>query len=311
MISELRYFILLKQQIGAQLVASGRVSSGDYTDWKGQDIVQLQEHLMETVNGRISEKWFYTHIKVDNEKLPRIDMLNLLSRYVGFDSWKDFVDEQISKEAIPQKKEVKRPTKKMSFAWYYWLVLPLLLGIGYGIMPQEKTYHFCFVDIDRKTPIQHTVDIEWLREGESSLFFSTDEGGCLSLSSSDAEIKFVVTSPYYHTDTIVRVLNKDWDENIRLKTNDYALMIHILSTSNISDWQARRNRLDKMLHDEVEIYQVDKNGLFGIEIYNKEEFIDKLTIPTRNLKNIEIISTEFEQDKIKELRFYQRKEASK
>ena len=33
------------------------------------------------VNGRISEKWFYTHIKSNSGKLPRIDMLNILSEY--------------------------------------------------------------------------------------------------------------------------------------------------------------------------------------------------------------------------------------
>ena len=78
---ELKQFTLLKEKIGARLAATDRVVSADVSQWKGKEIVELQNHLMETVNGRISEKWFYTHLKAANEKLPRIDMLNLLSQY--------------------------------------------------------------------------------------------------------------------------------------------------------------------------------------------------------------------------------------
>ena len=76
-------------------------------DWKGQDITNFQEELIANVKGRISEKWFYTHIKSKCEKLPRIDMLNMLSQYAGYQDWRDFTrsisdftieDEVIAKE---------------------------------------------------------------------------------------------------------------------------------------------------------------------------------------------------------------------
>ena len=50
-------------------------------EWKGRQILDFQEDLLEHANGRISEKWFYTHIKSGpREKLPRVDVLNLLSQ---------------------------------------------------------------------------------------------------------------------------------------------------------------------------------------------------------------------------------------
>jgi hypothetical protein len=45
--------------------------------------------------------------------------------------------------------------------------------------------------------------------------------------------------------------------------------------------------------------------MVGMEMYNKEEFIDKLTMPLNSLKNIEIIETIFDGNRIKELRFKQ------
>ena len=63
-------------------------------EWKGQDITNFQEELIIKVKGRISEKWFYTHIKSEGDKLPRIDMLNMLSQYVGCKDWRDFTTKQ-------------------------------------------------------------------------------------------------------------------------------------------------------------------------------------------------------------------------
>ena len=73
------------------------------SDWKGQEITDFQEDLLIKVNAHISEKWFYNHIKSENKSLPRIDVLNLLSKYVGYANWDDFVynnSEQVAPEEI-------------------------------------------------------------------------------------------------------------------------------------------------------------------------------------------------------------------
>ncbi|WP_313215533.1 hypothetical protein, partial [Soonwooa sp.] len=52
------------------------------------DIIYFQEDLRKYAKGNISEKSFYTYFKTSPvSKLPRIDMLNLLSNYAGYESW--------------------------------------------------------------------------------------------------------------------------------------------------------------------------------------------------------------------------------
>jgi len=60
------------------------------SEWRGQEIVDFQEDLLGKVNAQISEKWFYTHMKSEHRSLPRIDVLNFLSKYAGYENWDDF-----------------------------------------------------------------------------------------------------------------------------------------------------------------------------------------------------------------------------
>ena len=62
----------------------------EISNWKGQEITDFQEELIKRVNGQLSEKWFYTHMKGESESLPRIDVLNMLSQYAGYNNWQDF-----------------------------------------------------------------------------------------------------------------------------------------------------------------------------------------------------------------------------
>ena len=115
----------------------------------------------------------------------------------------------------------------------------------------------------------------------------------------------VVSSPYYQPDTITRVVKKmDREEVVNLHANDYALMIHYFSMSEVADWQKRRDKLEPMFEDSAMICQVmHDNQTSGMELFTKEEFIDKLTMPTGSLKNLEILDTKYRNDKISTLRF--------
>lgn len=85
------YFEQLKNQIQAQYLKNHTPSFDDISKWKGIDIIYFQEDLRKIAKGNISEKSFYTYFKSsDNTKVPRIDMLNLLSVYAGYISWSDF-----------------------------------------------------------------------------------------------------------------------------------------------------------------------------------------------------------------------------
>ena len=81
---EIKYFKLLKENIVEVMQQSNPEIPNSISDWKGQNIIDFQENLRFKQNEYLSEKWFYTHMKTANLKLPRIDILNFLSKYVGY-----------------------------------------------------------------------------------------------------------------------------------------------------------------------------------------------------------------------------------
>ncbi|MCW3162111.1 hypothetical protein [Chryseobacterium oryctis] len=88
---DLLHFEQLKKDVQAQYLKEYTPSYNDISKWKGIDIIYFQEDLRKKAKGNISEKSFYTYFKNSPvTKLPRIDMLNLLSIYAGYDSWYEF-----------------------------------------------------------------------------------------------------------------------------------------------------------------------------------------------------------------------------
>lgn len=88
---DLLHFERLKKEVQAQYLKEHTPSFDDISKWKGIDIIYFQEDLRKKAKGNISEKSFYTYFKNSPvTKLPRIDMLNLLSIYTGYDSWYGF-----------------------------------------------------------------------------------------------------------------------------------------------------------------------------------------------------------------------------
>ncbi|MBL4577519.1 MAG: hypothetical protein JKX74_03545 [Flavobacteriales bacterium] len=119
-----------------------------------------------------------------------------------------------------------------------------------------------------------------------------------------------MSSAYHKPDTITRHFsNRVPPETIKLKTDDYALMIHMFSNSNIDDWKKRRAQLDDMIADDARIFQVNPGTQNGMELYNKQGFINKLTTPIRSLKNIEVLEVQYSDSQISSMRFIQTEEA--
>jgi len=282
----------------------------DIREWKGQDIVDFQEDLLIKVNAHISEKWFYSHIKSKADSLPRIDMLNLLSKYAGYANWDDFR----FKNSVPAKATpvlLKNPNHY--FILVPGLVLLILVVLFFSLkIFNTRDYTFTFFDADTKTPITNSIiEVNVLLDGESPVSYLCLPDGSFQVRTDENSIRFVVKSPYYQTDTIFRVLNKfNPSEIVQLNPDNYALMLHYFSTMNVKDWQKRRNQLDAMISDSAMIYQVYASDEIGLELYNKWEFINKLTLPSSSLKAIEILDTKYQGDKISLIRFRQ-KEAVK
>ncbi len=310
--NELEFFYHLKKELLQKYQETYPQWKRPIHDFKGKEIANFQELLEEKVNSRISEKWFYTHLKpTENKKLPRMDMLDLLSQFLNFSDWEDFknkhqIEIENEKNLIAEKEEelTSFSMKKIAFSASIFLGLALLIFSFF--YKKNDSCQFCFEDADTKELIdEEGIEITIFQEGESPITKKIDGQSCFQWPTKNEKITFAIHAPYYHPDTITRVVkNQKQKEIISLKKDDYALMIHLFSTANFDDWEKRRNQLDQMIADDAIIFQVEKgNTMSGLDMLNKEEFIDRLTLPINSLKNIKIIHSIYQGEKIYRLRF--------
>lgn len=306
-------FDLLLNKVGKKLQENYPEVSLPMANWKGEEISLLREDLQEKVQGSISEKWYYTHIKNQQERLPRVDTLNLFANYINEQSWKAFVYKYSEKK---QEKTIHNKSNKVEIEQYKviksklifltitsaFLLLTILI-IFYTFKKQEVNYQFCFLDKNTHLPVVDSfIDVKMIKENETPLFFSL-KSNCLKGTGSKAE--FIVKGRFYKPILIKRVIqNKSYQESIFLEPDDYAMMIHLFANSKVKDWKKRRSQLSEMMHENLKAYEISNDG-FTIDILNKKEFINKMTLPTRGLKKVAIVSTSYDKDKISLIKFTQ------
>lgn len=108
--TDLLHFEQLKSEIQEEYLKTHSPSFESISKWKGIDIIYFQEDLRKKAKGNISEKTFYTYFKTSpTAKLPRIDMLNILSVYAGYQSWFEFKKQHLFANEILQKNEESLP----------------------------------------------------------------------------------------------------------------------------------------------------------------------------------------------------------
>jgi hypothetical protein len=294
---------LLKQEIVKVLQESHPGINPCIKEWKGQEIERFQEDLRGRINAYVSEKWFYTHFKSSNESLPRIDMLDILSRYCGYQGWNDFTFRNRSETILP--KANMNPNR-------YFLLVPILaliiLALLFTIFKlfNIRDYRFIFMDSETHELIKNpATEITLYLEGESPVHRMAGEDGCLLLRTDQSRIRMVVKSPYYKPDTLERIVRKlNSEETILLDPDDYSLMLHYFSTTRVDNWQKRREQLEEIMSENAVIYRVlGGPGSSGVALYTQQEFIDMLTIPTGSLKKMEILGTREKDGRIIFLRF--------
>lgn len=272
----------------------------DISLWKGQDISNFQEEMRIRVNGQISEKWFYMHMKSSTGKLPRVDVLDLLSRYAGYQGWNEFKYQQGDQKDLAT---VTNSGNRM------FILVPLLMlavmGLFYGMFQWFNTreYRIRFYDASTLLPILETpIEVVLLDDQETPVTLFSDSTGELSFETKQSFVRLIVRSPYYSSDTIQRILKKFRNlEQVPLKPNDYALMMRYLSQPGNRGWQERRARLDSLIAADALIYRV--HGTSGIELVEKEDFIDFLSIPSASLKQLEILEILDDKRNIRILRY--------
>ena len=110
---DLLHFEQLKSEVQAKYIQNHTPSFDEISKWKGIDIIYFQEDLRKIAKGNISEKSFYTYFKNSPvSKLPRIDMLNILSVYAGYDTWYCFKKKHLFANEILKECEENETTSE-------------------------------------------------------------------------------------------------------------------------------------------------------------------------------------------------------
>lgn len=330
------YFELLKGKIQEEFLKNNTPSDDEISKWKGIDIIYFQEELRKKAKGNISEKTFYTYFKSNGlGKLPRIDMLNLLSIYAGYDSWYDFKkknsfsnseiateqdiqnQEEVANTVIANKNTLSEPLHKDSFfmskKFYAGLgILFSVISITTLLLSDilfKKTYQFCFTDADRGTSIKNTINIKVIKSNESPIHYKVKAGECFTINTKDKFLRMEVSSPLYEKVEIFRNLeNAPEIENITLKPDDYALMLYFYSTkdtNNISleHIKNKQQKLNNLISENALIYQVFDSEVYGIETLSKQKYIGLVTTPTQSLQNLKVLDTKIKNGKIISIKF--------
>ncbi len=289
-------FERLKESVAQTFLKENPATSTDYKQWKGDDIARFQEDLLQKVKGRVSEKWFYTYFKNNSDKLPRIDILNLLSVYAGYRNWADF-KQQNSVNDIQQKPVKKHILPKSLFIG---LIVLGIISSYFLIRPTNKHVRFCFNNLLNDSDKQ--IHISWILPDESEKKLTLNDH-CVELHTGLNEIQLRITSPYYVDKLIKRKIpSSDYTEQIDLRPDLIALLLQHYSQSDTDNWQKRRKKLQKFIADDAMIFQ-QLPQKEGIELFDKQDFINQLCIPTGWLKNMEILEITYQNAKVIKLRF--------
>jgi hypothetical protein len=312
-LSNIQLFEILKKEISKRFFESNSASSTDFLEWKGQDITNFQEDLFSKTKSTVSEKWFYTYFKSDFKKLPRVDMLNILSQYAGYPGWMEFIQayqEPKPENFVEKQEEIEKPPlkkrKKQQKAYLFILLGFLLLSVIsialYFSFFYQKTYAFCFEDADRNSIITEPIEITIERKGFAPRELLTTSG-CVEFSIPEDTLLMFVKSAYYKQDTLkINLVQYREKETIRLQPDDYKVMLRHYSKSSQSV-KDRIKMLDQMIADDALIYQVYDNEYFGVEVLSKKQYINLVSLPTTSLKNFTLIEAERKSGKIVKIKF--------
>jgi hypothetical protein len=306
--TELEKFQELKQKVLLKYQEHHPFFQGTWKTFSSQDIQNLIGLIEEKCKQTISEKWIYTHLKPEtNNKIPRKDMLNILSEFVGFSGWDEFTFEEKISES--KKSKVSEKSKK----WLLVLIIFLILSIFLIFLILNKKEE----SKPKTIQLNNEYTNEKVNAEEVKIFEVKDsvkheleikEGKVQVSNNGNGKSKLVIQSPFYEPKTVNLVMGEPYsgpNQVVSLKPDDYAMMLKAFMLSDIKDWQTRKSQLDKILSDNLEVIVMLKEDL-GAEYFNKSEFSQKLIVPTASLKKMKIVEIKNDaNDKIQFIRIKQ------
>lgn len=272
---------------------------GNWKTFSSQDIQNLIDLIAVQVKQTVSEKWIYTHLKVEtNDKLPRKDMLDILSQLVGYSGWDEYVFKW-KQEVVPN---VVQPKRNYNVVFSLGFIGLFLIGFfSYRYLKREEVQTIEVKNAFTEEQINsEEVKVVMIENNVETPIEMVDSK--IQITTKDSA-KIVLKSPYYKDKTIV--VRKENSNAITLQPDDYAMMLKGFMKSDIKDWETRKEQLQKILADDLEVLVMLKNDL-GIEYFNKQEFSEKLIVPSVALKRMKVIDIQSnDKDEIKFIRIIQ------
>ena len=290
--TELELFYQLKNSVLEQYQKSYPFYTGNWKNFSSQDILNLMDDIQQKTKQTVSEKWIYTHLKPEsNVKLPRKDMLDILCVYIDEKQWDAYkfnalpLEKKVDNQVCVIPKKIKNNT-----------VFLALIGIVFCM-----SVCLIWIIFNRKhnrIQLQNTYTKDSISKEDVKAYVIEDSvEKPIDLNQTVNEItvptKIVVRSPFYEKKQVIIKPNKAVTA-IELKPNDYALMLKAFMKSDIKDWLTRKEQLQKILSDDLEVIVLLPNDL-GAEYFNKTEFSKKLIVPTPSLKKMKIVSVQVDK----------------
>ncbi|EPB65759.1 hypothetical protein ANCCEY_15173 [Ancylostoma ceylanicum] len=167
---QLTAFYELKQLVLLRYREEYPYVSPEWKTFSSKDILQLIESIETETKQRISEKWIYTHLKPEvNEKLPRKDMLDILTSYCHMDSWNAFVyslNKPVLSDGVSEDGTIPEPIQpKSTNRWLFVLIgmFAVTIGNNLGIEYMNKEEFTQKLTIPTTGVKRWQIYVGWLR----------------------------------------------------------------------------------------------------------------------------------------------------
>jgi hypothetical protein len=285
----------LKKEVLLEYMRHYPYFQGTWKNFSSQDIQNLILLVEQNLKERVSEKWIYTHLKPEtNDKLPRKDMLDILSRFVGYSGWDEFRVKDLS--AVELKADRKHTWKKRSIFILVLILLLITAGLTVYFYPTDQKTHTLQLkdEFTKKNLKPEDVKIYQLEDNKKIPLEIRDQKVEVTVNKGKST-KIIIESPYYKNQTVEINQPEQKQTEVLMKPDDYAMMLKAFMLSDIKDWQTRKQQLDKILSDDVEVLLMLHDNL-GTEYLNKQEFSGKLIVPTDAVRKMKIVEVNNNKD---------------
>jgi hypothetical protein len=283
--TELEIFEQLKQKVLLKYQEYFPYFQGNWKNFSSQDIQNLIVLIEENTKQNVSEKWIYTHLKPKtNSKLPRKDMLDILSQFSGFSGWDEFQFK--NRGVVLEEKAVILKEKNFTIFIIIGITFALIITRFVFYSNKKSTQRFQLKNEFTQETIQ-TKDVKAYKIENNEKIQIPIKNAEVEIEESSENTKIIVESPYYKKREL-KINSNSSTVEILLKPDDFAMMLKAFMKSDIKDWETRKIQLDKILSDDLEVIVMLKDNL-GAEYFDKKEFSQKLIVPTESVKKMQIL----------------------